>query len=238
MLEYSMKYGFITTYKTTMFLKQQYREEHDDWAVYISNPIEHTTKTQHMGGIGDKTQPSAFEGSVSLRQCMLYFLQCADGDFWAENPTEPDDWIKNRARKITKQVPATPESQGKKSTLFGPGVPVSLRENLDSERGIQSSGPTTRSAGLASSRSLNSPGESKSDAKPGQHASLSIRARWSPTAEFELMPTRDGNYKFFNKDKNRYQEVHSDDVFDGRDGKKYAKISGRSREVNFTSREK
>lgn len=231
-----MKYGFLTTYNRTIFLKQEFREQHDNWAVYISNPIEHTTHTQHMSEDSDNSPPGTFEGKVSLRHCMLYFLKCADSDFWAENTTDLDDWIKTRASQIAKQTPATPESQIKKLSLFSPSMSDSLKENLDSERGINSREPNTRSSAL--NRSRHRVAESNFESKTEQPNNIPHRPQRSSTAVYDLLPAEDGNYKFFDKIINGYRGVRSNDVRRDSEGRTLAKINGITKEVNILSKRK
>lgn len=87
MQEYKVKYGFYTTYKHTIFLKQEIRDNH--WVLWYSRPIEFDTWS---------TAP-ARTGPVSLRECFLYLqTQIVVGN-WSANNDEKAGWYVNKKGK-------------------------------------------------------------------------------------------------------------------------------------------
>jgi hypothetical protein len=71
MKTYKGKYGFHTTYKETIFLKQE--RTSSGWVPYFSNPIQHDA-------IGDPSNDT-----VSLRECFLYLVDEAINSAVADN---------------------------------------------------------------------------------------------------------------------------------------------------------
>ncbi|EFR01366.1 hypothetical protein MGYG_04373 [Nannizzia gypsea CBS 118893] len=84
MHHYQMKYGFLTTYNDTIFIKQGPIEKTSEWALYISPPI-------HYSAVADESKGYPV---VTVRQCMYYLMRATcDGGHIAQNPTELDTWV-------------------------------------------------------------------------------------------------------------------------------------------------
>lgn len=90
MHELKLKYGFLSIYDYTIFLKQA--EVNGMWTMYVSNPIPRTTPTTEA----DQTHetPDDLHGKVSLRECMLHLLNVTqNGSYTAENLTPMQEWV-------------------------------------------------------------------------------------------------------------------------------------------------
>lgn len=87
-----MKYGFFTTYKHTIFLRQD--EINGEPRLYYSNPIPHNA-------ISSKR-------NVSIRECMFYLVHAtANGDYQFKNKLPLSEWVHEQKPTGT-QNPATP----------------------------------------------------------------------------------------------------------------------------------
>lgn len=81
MRKYDVKYGFLTTYNETIFLKKEYRG--DDWVLWHSRPISNNTTST---GVGQNLSDLA--DHVSVRECFLYLqTRVAANDWSAVNKT-------------------------------------------------------------------------------------------------------------------------------------------------------
>ncbi|DAA77265.1 TPA_exp: Uncharacterized protein A8136_6525 [Trichophyton benhamiae CBS 112371] len=113
MYDHKMRYGFLTTYDETIFLKQECFEG-STWGLLISSPIPFDTSANW----GTRT--------VSLRQC-LYYLMCVTEEpknRIANNTTPRHKWISDKSPKdLTQPQLHTPVSQK-------PQAPTELLQHL------------------------------------------------------------------------------------------------------------
>lgn len=85
MKDFELKYGFFTTYNSTIFLKQEYLN--NEWVLYISLPIKHDTRSVHI------SSQENLRDKVSLRECFLYFMKLSSApDYRAPNNTPSGKW--------------------------------------------------------------------------------------------------------------------------------------------------
>jgi len=87
MLDEKRKYGFLTTYEQTIFLKQEQVDE--EWVLFISHVFKHTVRS-----IGPQSgerffSPGDLRHKVSVRLAMLtlLWLSRTEGDYVADNRT-------------------------------------------------------------------------------------------------------------------------------------------------------
>ncbi|KAI1922249.1 hypothetical protein LOZ12_000584 [Ophidiomyces ophidiicola] len=102
MQRFKMRYGFLTTYNYTIFLRQELRG--GEPVLYFTRPIEATSSLE--------------SGSISIRQCFYYLLsKCqSPGDYQITSPVSPLHWIGDLAAyQLSKtqnhQEPITPLSR-------------------------------------------------------------------------------------------------------------------------------
>ena len=87
-----MKYGFLTTYEYTIFVRQD--EVNGEPRLHYSNPISH------------KATPGV--KSVSIRECMFYLMYItANGDFQFKNKFPLDEWVA-KEKTLEALQPGTP----------------------------------------------------------------------------------------------------------------------------------
>jgi hypothetical protein len=87
MLDEKRKYGFLTTYEETIFLKQE--QVGEEWVLFVSHVFKHTVRSispqsgEHFFG------PGKLRDKVSVRLAMLtlLWLSRAEGDYVADNRT-------------------------------------------------------------------------------------------------------------------------------------------------------
>ncbi|EGE04538.1 hypothetical protein TEQG_03409 [Trichophyton equinum CBS 127.97] len=98
MYQHKIRYGFLTTYNETIFLKQKLFKD-STWGLLVSTPVSSDIEANR------KT------GAVSLRQC-LYYLMCVTEDpknRIADNTTPLEQWVDDTAPKDQPQPqPHTP----------------------------------------------------------------------------------------------------------------------------------
>ncbi|GLB05897.1 hypothetical protein AtubIFM57258_001190 [Aspergillus tubingensis] len=85
-----IKYGFLTTYRETIFVKQEpypNKEKGGQMALWHSDVIKHTTRSANFDPDGD------FKGCVSLRQCFLFMGKMATESPVCENPLGKNQWV-------------------------------------------------------------------------------------------------------------------------------------------------
>lgn len=102
------KYGFLTSYNETIFLKQEKKaSSNDKWVLYCSPAIAHNT-------LWSLTPPWAhpyeFEGKrkVTLRECFLYIIDLGWQQQMASNTMADSDWIQPASATISLGVIQNP----------------------------------------------------------------------------------------------------------------------------------
>ncbi|WEW58793.1 hypothetical protein PRK78_004261 [Emydomyces testavorans] len=92
------KYGFLSTYDETIFLKQgPHPFRAGEWALWYSDIIFGNQNSMDI----DSTSPADLHGKVSLRECFLYLgNKIAARQDTAHNPTDVSQWV-NRINKST-----------------------------------------------------------------------------------------------------------------------------------------
>ncbi|KAL3463293.1 hypothetical protein BJX64DRAFT_287548 [Aspergillus heterothallicus] len=83
MKEGELKYGFITNYDETMFLKQEYYNER--WVLFHSEPVRSGAK------FNDCTADGA-DPEITLRQAFWHLLACIQREYKAANTMPPTAW--------------------------------------------------------------------------------------------------------------------------------------------------
>ena len=69
-----VRYGILTTYRNTIFLKQEPDPSDDrQWVLWYSNVITHDTSSLDVAGA--TSDPQAYYGKVSVRGCMLFLIR-------------------------------------------------------------------------------------------------------------------------------------------------------------------
>ena len=91
MRSYKVKYGFYTTYQSTIFLKQELRGS--EWVLWHSRPIRGSTTS-----VGLNQGLTNLSDCVSLRECFLYLQsQLVAGDWQANNGS--NRWFEKKKGK-------------------------------------------------------------------------------------------------------------------------------------------
>ncbi len=103
---FQLKYGFLTTYNETIFLKQelgqaqeqqQHRRGHQQqevaqpWILWYSSVIHHSTSS-----VVPTDTPPTYRNRVSVRECMFFLLSITSGGpeyFTASNNMPMKDWV-------------------------------------------------------------------------------------------------------------------------------------------------
>lgn len=85
MLAAKLKYGFISTYNRTIFLKQEVIG--GVWTIAFSRPIRNVTE-------GKWVEDRDYRDNVSLRECFFYLVNEAERDHMANNQLPREQWIK------------------------------------------------------------------------------------------------------------------------------------------------
>lgn len=86
----SCKYGFLTTYNETVFLKQEPHPNHEgEFVLWHSNIIHHNTFFKDV----KSKDPLHFHGRVSLRECFLYFAFKAAKEPYTPYPRIRTQWV-------------------------------------------------------------------------------------------------------------------------------------------------
>jgi len=85
MVDEKRKYGFVTTYEQTIFLKQE--QVGKEWVLFISHVFRHTVRS-----IDPQSGERFFDGlrpkvSVRLAMLTLLWLSRIEGDYVADNRT-------------------------------------------------------------------------------------------------------------------------------------------------------
>ena len=88
MLDHQCKYGFITTYKESIFLRQV-KYSDGTWGIEYS-PL--------VLGCDFADVSTDVEPVLSTRQCLFHFARMAEHDGDVNNPTPRKDWIKSDKR--------------------------------------------------------------------------------------------------------------------------------------------
>ncbi|KAH8805001.1 hypothetical protein F5884DRAFT_754579 [Xylogone sp. PMI_703] len=87
------KYGFLSTYDETVFLKQDIDPQNPGgYALFYSDIILHSTSSEEVPG--PNPQPEDFRNTVSLRECMLYIgREIQNGNWPLANTMTINQWI-------------------------------------------------------------------------------------------------------------------------------------------------
>lgn len=91
-----VKYGFLTTYDQTIFLKQApLNSKRGEWALWYSNVILNTTRSTPVDGVDLRFKyRHEYHGKVSLRECFLFLGQeIQSGKYRVENTTDSKLWV-------------------------------------------------------------------------------------------------------------------------------------------------
>jgi hypothetical protein len=92
-----VRYGFLTTYHYTIFLKQEQSTD-NRWVLWYSNPIGHETSSSDVAP--GATDPLAYHGKVSVRECMLFFAHEIQSDnYKATNSMSIWNWVSSNLKK-------------------------------------------------------------------------------------------------------------------------------------------
>jgi hypothetical protein len=120
MKSYKVKYGFYTTYRHTIFLKQERRNNH--WVLWHSRPIRfNTTSTGVNQNLTD------LDGCVSVRECFLYLqTRIIAGDWGAADNNSPNWYANKRGRKDGNVNHAKYYLDDDQATLPGSQYPVPI----------------------------------------------------------------------------------------------------------------
>lgn len=86
MMDLRCKYGFISTYNETIFLRQEYIN--GEWVIDYSPVIEGSTSYVKSDPANILEPPF-----VSAKQCFLYMARIASIDGPVQNPTQKSLWI-------------------------------------------------------------------------------------------------------------------------------------------------
>ena len=78
MKEGGVRYGFLSNYNQTVFLKQDY--VNSVWRLYVSDVVMHNTKSN---------------AGPTLRQCFWYLLNRLTTDYHIENTLSMTQWVKS-----------------------------------------------------------------------------------------------------------------------------------------------
>ncbi|KAK2807048.1 hypothetical protein FQN50_005622 [Emmonsiellopsis sp. PD_5] len=99
---YSMKYAFLTTYKHTIFLKQDMNQEGNIPILYVSTPVDATA-----------SPPPGSRDFVSVRQCLYYLLVTTRNtkDAIFVNHLPMNEWIVHKDISKTDDTPSTPSNE-------------------------------------------------------------------------------------------------------------------------------
>ncbi|KAE8144195.1 hypothetical protein BDV25DRAFT_145895 [Aspergillus avenaceus] len=84
MVTAKLKYGFISTYCMTIFLKQEVIG--GVWTIAFSRPIMSCTEWKNV-------EDGNYEDTVSLRECFLYLVRMAENDHIANNQVPEEQWF-------------------------------------------------------------------------------------------------------------------------------------------------
>jgi hypothetical protein len=93
MFRAKVRFGFLTTYDLTIFLKQEPdRARPGSFVLWYSNVIRHNTCSVDVGE--DEHQIQEYWQQVSLRECFLYFgAEIQSRRYKADNPMAEHQWI-------------------------------------------------------------------------------------------------------------------------------------------------
>lgn len=80
----NLKYGFISTYDMTIFLKEEMIG--GVWGIAYSRPIMSCTEWEQV-------DDGNYEDRVSLRECFLYLVHMAESDHVANNQLPWGQWF-------------------------------------------------------------------------------------------------------------------------------------------------
>lgn len=89
---FNLKYGFLTTYDQTIFLKQE--KVNGAWRLYYSSPI--LASNGEMPGDSWNSKEQYDPENVSVRQCMLWLCRVTRGgpeNYSAHNDTPVKQWV-------------------------------------------------------------------------------------------------------------------------------------------------
>ena len=98
MYDTNLKYGFLTTYDQTVFLKQDNHPTRKRRSVLWYSPIiYHDTPSSMVENRHDKgkdvSNPALYHRKVSLRECFLYLQELAWRDTYVENSMKREAWV-------------------------------------------------------------------------------------------------------------------------------------------------
>jgi hypothetical protein len=89
----NVKYGFLTTYNQTVFLKQEpHPRNRRRWVLWHSPVIYHDAPSRCIEG--DPRNVLSFRNRVSLRECFLFLVRkVCSGDYYTENQMGEEQWF-------------------------------------------------------------------------------------------------------------------------------------------------
>jgi hypothetical protein len=101
MHESEAKYGFLTTYHETIFLRQTERPgRKGEWVLWYSNVIMHGT----ISTPATSDRPRDYHGKVSLRECFLFLaVEGASNNHHAKNEMPLSTWTVTRKKSHSAQ---------------------------------------------------------------------------------------------------------------------------------------
>lgn len=82
MKDLDLKYGFMSTYNETFFVRQEQDTITGIWELQYSPVIKHSTSADLRSNI------------PSLRQCIWYVARCAEAMPYVQNNTPSQRWVK------------------------------------------------------------------------------------------------------------------------------------------------
>ncbi|KAL2001236.1 hypothetical protein VTN02DRAFT_2079 [Thermoascus thermophilus] len=114
------KYGFLTTYEQTIFLKQdKHPTRKGRWVLWHSPVILHDTQSRRVPGPSgrgqDLSNPALYRQRVSLRECFLYFIDLACGEKTAMNTMKLNTWVVGQDFKFDQHDYVSDESPSSSS---------------------------------------------------------------------------------------------------------------------------
>lgn len=114
------KYGFLTTYEQTIFLKQdKHPTRKGRWVLWHSPVILHDTQSRRVPGPSgrgqDLSNPALYRQRVSLRECFLFLIDLACGEKTAMNTMKLNTWVVGQDFKFDQHDYVSDESPSSSS---------------------------------------------------------------------------------------------------------------------------
>lgn len=153
-------YGFLTTYKQTIFLKQTpHPKRAGRWVLWYSPVITHDTESKHIEGDLDDIQ--SYRRKVSLRECLLYLTKNASsGDYESDNQMRPEQWYGGHYRR---------KDDDSDTISDGPGI--------DSQESSECENPRPANQRTAGQRAAGQRGAGQRPSQPTSRASSNSPSR-------------------------------------------------------------